>query len=91
MKRLPVLLTVAALAATSLTGLSGGPAAAGTSHTSRTSGTSGTSPGPLAEGDVVYQVLVDRFSNGSTANDDSGHGEYDRPISASTTAATGPG
>ena len=34
------------------------------------------SPGPLAEGDVIYQVLVDRFSNGSTANDNTGNGEY---------------
>nr|WP_240978102.1 alpha-amylase family glycosyl hydrolase [Knoellia sp. DB2414S] len=33
-------------------------------------------PGPLTEGDVIYQVLVDRFSNGSTANDNTGNGEY---------------
>ncbi|MGB9377230.1 MAG: alpha-amylase family glycosyl hydrolase [Mycobacteriales bacterium] len=33
-------------------------------------------PGPLAEGDVIYQVLVDRFSNGNTANDNTGNGEY---------------
>lgn len=35
------------------------------------------SPGQLAEGDVIYQVLVDRFSNGDTTNDNFGHGEYD--------------
>lgn len=35
------------------------------------------SPGPLAEGDVIYQVLVDRFSDGDATNNDSGHGEYD--------------
>lgn len=35
-----------------------------------------TSPGPLAEGDVIYQVLVDRFSDGDSTNNDSGHGEY---------------
>ncbi len=34
------------------------------------------SPGNLAEGDVIYQVLVDRFSNGDTSNDNFGHGEY---------------
>ncbi|MBE7195708.1 MAG: alpha-amylase, partial [Gordonia polyisoprenivorans] len=34
------------------------------------------SPGALAEGDVIYQVLVDRFSNGNTANDNQGNGEY---------------
>ena len=33
-------------------------------------------PGPLAEGDVIYQVLVDRFANGDTTNDNFGHGEY---------------
>lgn len=35
------------------------------------------SPGNLAEGDVIYQVLVDRFSNGDTTNDNFGYGEYD--------------
>ncbi|MGN6503244.1 MAG: alpha-amylase family glycosyl hydrolase, partial [Pseudolysinimonas sp.] len=35
------------------------------------------SPGPLAEGDVIYQVLVDRFYDGDATNNDSGHGEYD--------------
>ncbi|MFI6480571.1 alpha-amylase family glycosyl hydrolase [Nonomuraea sp. NPDC050663] len=35
------------------------------------------SPGPLAEGDVIYHVVVDRFHNGDTTNDDSGNGEYD--------------
>ncbi|MBN9325744.1 MAG: alpha-amylase, partial [Cellulomonas sp.] len=35
------------------------------------------SPGNLAEGDVIYQVLVDRFSNGDTSNDNFGYGEYD--------------
>ncbi|PJJ65051.1 alpha-amylase family glycosyl hydrolase [Compostimonas suwonensis] len=35
------------------------------------------SPGPLAEGDVIYQVLVDRFSDGDPTNTDSGEGEYD--------------
>ncbi|GAA5047904.1 glycosidase [Thermocatellispora tengchongensis] len=36
-----------------------------------------TSPGPLAEGDVIYHVVVDRFHNGDTSNDDTGNGEYD--------------
>lgn len=35
------------------------------------------SPGVLAEGDVIYQVLVDRFSNGDTTNDNFGYGDYD--------------
>lgn len=35
------------------------------------------SPGNLAEGDVIYQALVDRFSNGDTTNDNFGYGEYD--------------
>ena len=39
--------------------------------------TSPTSPGPLAEGDVIYQVLVDRFSDGDSTNNDLGDGEYD--------------
>lgn len=34
-------------------------------------------PGPLAEGDVIYQVLVDRFANGDTTNDNFGYGDYD--------------
>lgn len=34
------------------------------------------SPGNLAEGDVIYQVLVDRFQNGDRSNDDFGKGEY---------------
>lgn len=33
-------------------------------------------PGALAEGDVIYQVLVDRFSNGDTTNDNFNQGEY---------------
>lgn len=36
----------------------------------------GTSSTPLAEGDVIYQVLVDRFSNGDTSNDNLGLGDY---------------
>lgn len=35
-----------------------------------------TSPGPLAEGDVIYQVLVDRFYDGDSTNNDQGDGEY---------------
>lgn len=35
-----------------------------------------TPPGNLTEGDVIYQVLVDRFANGDTSNDNFGHGEY---------------
>lgn len=35
------------------------------------------SPGDLAEGDVIYQVLVDRFDDGDPTNNDTGHGEYD--------------
>lgn len=35
-----------------------------------------TSPGPLAEGDVIYQVLVDRFKDGNPANNNTGAGEY---------------
>ncbi len=35
------------------------------------------SPGPLAEGDVIYQVLVDRFYDGDPTNNDFGDGEYD--------------
>lgn len=35
------------------------------------------SPGPLAEGDVIYQVLVDRFYDGDPSNNDQGDGEYD--------------
>ncbi|MBD3941428.1 hypothetical protein IF188_06920 [Microbacterium sp. NEAU-LLC] len=35
------------------------------------------SPGPLAEGDDIYQVLVDRFKDGDTTNNDQGAGEYD--------------
>lgn len=31
-------------------------------------------PGPLEEGDVIYQVLVDRFENGNPTNDDFGDG-----------------
>lgn len=31
-------------------------------------------PGPLEEGDVIYQVLVDRFENGDSTNDDFGDG-----------------
>ena len=36
-----------------------------------------TAPGPLAEGDVIYQVLVDRFYDGDSTNNDQGDGEYD--------------
>lgn len=36
-----------------------------------------TSPGALAEGDVIYQVLVDRFEDGDPTNNDQGDGEYD--------------
>ena len=32
----------------------------------------GPSTTPLAEGDVIYQVLVDRFSNGDSTNDNLG-------------------
>lgn len=39
--------------------------------------TSSVSPGPLAEGDVIYQVLVDRFKDGDPTNNDQGAGEYD--------------
>jgi len=39
--------------------------------------TTPVSPGPLAEGDVIYQVLVDRFSDGDSTNNDLGDGEYD--------------
>ncbi len=35
------------------------------------------SPGPLAQGDVIYQVLVDRFHDGDSSNNDDGDGEYD--------------
>ncbi|QAY59090.1 alpha-amylase [Microbacterium protaetiae] len=35
------------------------------------------SPGPLEEGDVIYQVLVDRFYDGDPTNNDQGDGEYD--------------
>lgn len=35
------------------------------------------SPGPLAEGDVIYSVLVDRFKDGDSTNNDTGNGEYD--------------
>ncbi|WP_024285491.1 alpha-amylase family glycosyl hydrolase [Cellulomonas sp. KRMCY2] len=38
---------------------------------------SAVSPGPLEEGDVIYQVLVDRFADGDPTNNDSGAGEYD--------------
>lgn len=34
------------------------------------------SPGPLAEGDVIYQVLVDRFYDGDPSNNDQGDDEY---------------
>jgi glycosidase len=39
--------------------------------------TAAPSPGPLDEGDVIYQVLVDRFDDGDPTNDDTGDGEYD--------------
>jgi glycosidase len=35
------------------------------------------SPGPLEEGDVIYQVLVDRFYDGDSSNNDTSNGEYD--------------
>lgn len=31
-------------------------------------------PGALEEGDVIYQVLVDRFDNADSSNDDFGDG-----------------
>jgi len=34
------------------------------------------SPGLLAEGDVIYQVLVDRFHDGDSTNNDLGDGAY---------------
>lgn len=34
------------------------------------------SPGPLEEGDVIYQVLVDRFEDGDSGNNDQGDDEY---------------
>jgi glycosidase len=36
----------------------------------------GSSTTPLSEGDVIYQVLIDRFSNGDTSNDNLGLGDY---------------
>ena len=50
------------------------PAQATTTTTIAT--TSVPSPGPLAEGDVIYQVLVDRFHDGDPTNNDLGFGEY---------------
>lgn len=35
------------------------------------------SPGLLEEGDVIYQVLVDRFYDGDSGNNDTSNGEYD--------------
>lgn len=35
------------------------------------------SPGLLDEGDVIYQVLVDRFYDGDSSNNDTSNGEYD--------------
>ncbi|MDF1478701.1 alpha-amylase family glycosyl hydrolase [Leifsonia sp. H3M29-4] len=35
------------------------------------------SPGLLEEGDVIYQVLVDRFYDGDSSNNDTSNGEYD--------------
>lgn len=65
----------AAVAAT-LTGIGLSAPAIGAPSTTPALAASVTSPGPLAEGDVIYQVLVDRFSNGNTANDNTGNGEY---------------
>lgn len=36
------------------------------------------SPGPLAEGDVIYQVLVDRFADGDQTNNYNESGQFDR-------------
>jgi len=36
----------------------------------------GPSTTPLAEGDVIYQVLVDRFSNGDSTNDNLGLSDF---------------
>lgn len=33
-------------------------------------------PGNIKEGDVIYQVLVDRFEDGDSANNDLGYGDY---------------
>lgn len=66
-KRLTALTAVAALGA-ALAATVAGPAEAYVAP---------GSPGNLSEGDVIYQVLVDRFSNGDTTNDNFGHGEYD--------------
>lgn len=52
--------------------------AVGLSHNTVPAAATGAtgSPGNLAEGDVIYQVLVDRFSDGDPTNNDTGHGEY---------------
>ena len=65
--RLRALASVAALAI----------AASAMASTSASAYVAPGSPGNLAEGDVIYQVLVDRFSNGDTSNDNFGYGEYD--------------
>lgn len=44
--------------------------------TASAKGDTSSSPGPLAEGDVIYQVLVDRFSDGDSSNNDLGDGAY---------------
>jgi glycosidase len=73
-------LTLTALAATALTTVCAGAPATGSPAAAPAAApalaATVTSPGPLAEGDVIYQVLVDRFSNGNTANDNTGNGEY---------------
>lgn len=48
-------------------------------------------PGPLEEGDVIYQVLVDRFENGNPTNDDFGDGRRSRMTLASIAAVIGRG
>jgi glycosidase len=67
-RRLAALATVLIASATTALGVAAAPAQAYVAP---------GSPGQLTEGDVVYQVLVDRFSNGDTTNDNFGHGEYD--------------
>ncbi len=52
------------------------PAASGQPPTPLAQTAALAAPGPLTEGDVIYQVLVDRFYNGNTANDNTGNGEF---------------
>ncbi|MBM6978811.1 MAG: hypothetical protein I3J03_03745 [Actinomyces succiniciruminis] len=68
----------AASTALALSGIVLAPAAAADQPPAVSAATSTTpSPGPLAQGDVIYQVLVDRFSDGDSTNNDTGNGEYD--------------